>query len=79
MKKRLHTSSESNKAICFKALTHLFEETDLLIISMNNAFRLLIVKDVREEINEHNFIKLFSIKVNTKTLISHIQGADIKT
>lgn len=46
---------------------------------MNNAFRLLIVKDVREKINEHNFIKLFSIKVNTKTLISHIQGADIKT
>lgn len=46
---------------------------------MNNAFRLLIVKDVREEINEHNFIKLFSIKVKTKTLISHIQGADIKT
>lgn len=46
---------------------------------MNNAFRLLIVKDVREEINEDNFIKLFSIKVNNKTLISHIQGADIKT
>lgn len=72
MKKRFYISLELNKVICFKVLIYLFEEMDLFIISMNNVFRLFIVKDVWEEINEYNFIKLFSIKVNNKILILYI-------